>query len=50
MKETLVLLGKFDRAVVRPPLMKPAAAEIEKIRRLLAMACITANNVYGFAA
>jgi 4-hydroxy-tetrahydrodipicolinate synthase len=50
MKETLVLLGKFDRAVVRPPLMKPTGAEIEKIKRLLAQAGITPNSVYGYAA
>jgi 4-hydroxy-tetrahydrodipicolinate synthase len=35
MKEALVLLGKLPRAVVRPPLMKLQAAEIERIRRAL---------------
>ena len=35
MKEALVLLGKLPRAVVRPPLMKLAAAEIERIRQAL---------------
>ena len=35
MKEALVLLGKLPRAVVRPPLMKIPAAEIERIRRAL---------------
>jgi 4-hydroxy-tetrahydrodipicolinate synthase len=35
MKETLVLLGKLPRAVVRPPLVKVTAAEIERIRLAL---------------
>jgi 4-hydroxy-tetrahydrodipicolinate synthase len=35
MKEALVLLGKLPRAVVRPPLVKLAAEEIERIRRAL---------------
>jgi 4-hydroxy-tetrahydrodipicolinate synthase len=35
MKEALVLLGKLPRAVVRPPLMKVTAAEIERIRLAL---------------
>ena len=35
MKEALVLLGKLPRAVVRPPLVKIPAAEIERIRRAL---------------
>ncbi|TIN95506.1 MAG: dihydrodipicolinate synthase family protein [Mesorhizobium sp.] len=50
MKETLVLLGRLDRAVVRPPLMKPRNEEIAKIRKLLVDAGITANSVYGYAA
>jgi 4-hydroxy-tetrahydrodipicolinate synthase len=35
MKEALVLLGKLPRAVVRPPLVKITAAEIERIRLAL---------------
>ena len=35
MKEALVLLGRLPRAVVRPPLIKLPAAEIERIRRAL---------------
>jgi 4-hydroxy-tetrahydrodipicolinate synthase len=35
MKEALVLLGKLPRAVVRPPLSKITAAEIERIRLAL---------------
>jgi len=38
MKEALVLLGKLPRAVVRPPLMKIGAAEVERIRRALVSA------------
>jgi 4-hydroxy-tetrahydrodipicolinate synthase len=50
MKEALVLLGRLDRAVVRPPLMKPRNEEIAKIRNLLVDAGLTANSVYGYAA
>ncbi len=35
MKEALVLLGRLPRAVVRPPLVKLGAAEIERIRLAL---------------
>src|ERR671939_1369420 len=35
MKECLVLLGRLERAVVRPPLMKLSAAEIERLRRAI---------------
>src|SRR5215475_3736951 len=35
MKEALVLLGKLPRAVVRPPLVKLGAEEIERIRLAL---------------
>jgi 4-hydroxy-tetrahydrodipicolinate synthase len=35
MKEALVLLGRLPRAVVRPPLVKLPADEIERIRRAL---------------
>ena len=35
MKEALVLLGRLPRAVVRPPLVKIGAAEIERIRDAL---------------
>jgi 4-hydroxy-tetrahydrodipicolinate synthase len=35
MKEALVLLGRLPRAVVRPPLVKLAPAEIERIRTAL---------------
>jgi 4-hydroxy-tetrahydrodipicolinate synthase len=35
MKEAMVLLGRLPRAVVRPPLVKLGAAEIERIRAAL---------------
>jgi 4-hydroxy-tetrahydrodipicolinate synthase len=35
MKEALVLLGRIPRAVVRPPLVKLGAAEIERVRAAL---------------
>jgi 4-hydroxy-tetrahydrodipicolinate synthase len=35
MKEALVLLGKLPRAVVRPPLVKIPADEIQRVRRAL---------------
>ena len=35
MKEALVLLGRLPAAVVRPPLVKLGAAEIERIRLAL---------------
>ena len=38
MKEALVLLGKMQRAVVRPPLVRIERAEIERIRAALVQA------------
>lgn len=38
MKEALVLLGKWKRAVVRPPLMKLSGGEIEQIRSAIVLA------------
>ncbi|MCC6470601.1 MAG: dihydrodipicolinate synthase family protein [Alphaproteobacteria bacterium] len=35
MKECLVMLGRLDRAVVRPPLMKLGAAELQRLRDAL---------------
>jgi 4-hydroxy-tetrahydrodipicolinate synthase len=44
MKEALVLLGKLPRAVVRPPLVKIEAEEIERIRlALLAAGLLSAD-------
>jgi 4-hydroxy-tetrahydrodipicolinate synthase len=44
MKEALVLLGRLPRAVVRPPLMKLSAAEIERIRQALVAAGLLARE------
>jgi 4-hydroxy-tetrahydrodipicolinate synthase len=44
MKEALVLLGRLPRAVVRPPLMKLSAAEIERIRQALVGAGLLAGK------
>jgi 4-hydroxy-tetrahydrodipicolinate synthase len=38
MKEALVLLGRLPRATVRPPLVKLAASEVERIRAALVAA------------
>lgn len=38
MKEALVMLGKMERAVVRPPLMKLSEAELERTRHALIQA------------
>ena len=42
MKEALVLLGRLPRAVVRPPLVKLAGAEIDRIRAALVEAGLLA--------
>jgi 4-hydroxy-tetrahydrodipicolinate synthase len=44
MKEALVLLGRLPRAVVRPPLAKLPAQEIERIRAALAAAGLLDAN------
>jgi 4-hydroxy-tetrahydrodipicolinate synthase len=41
MKEALVLLGRLDKAVMRPPLMKLPDAEIARVKSALAAAGIT---------
>jgi 4-hydroxy-tetrahydrodipicolinate synthase len=46
MKEALVLLGKLPRAVVRPPLAKLAAEEIERIRAALAAAGLLEKDTH----
>jgi 4-hydroxy-tetrahydrodipicolinate synthase len=49
MKEALVLLGKLPRAVVRPPLTKLSAEEIERIRRALVKAGLLDDRVRAVA-
>jgi 4-hydroxy-tetrahydrodipicolinate synthase len=43
MKEALVLLGRLPRAVVRPPLVKLSAAEIDRIKAALVEAGLLAG-------
>jgi 4-hydroxy-tetrahydrodipicolinate synthase len=50
MKEALVLLGRLERAVVRPPLVKLGAAEIERLRQALAQARIAPAGALDLAA
>jgi 4-hydroxy-tetrahydrodipicolinate synthase len=50
MKEALVLLGRLPRAVVRPPLVKLPAAEIERIRAALTEAGLLAARTSRDAA
>ena len=50
MKECLVLLGRLPNAVVRPPLMKLPAAEIEQLRAALEQAGITREGALPEAA
>ena len=50
MKETLVLLGRMPRAVVRPPLMKLGATEIERLREAIAQARLGAAGALDLAA
>jgi 4-hydroxy-tetrahydrodipicolinate synthase len=44
MKEALVLLGRLPRAVVRPPLVKIDAMEIDRIRRALVAAGLLSQD------
>jgi 4-hydroxy-tetrahydrodipicolinate synthase len=50
MKECLVLLGRLTRAVVRPPLVKLPAAEVERLRTALAQARIEPEGAFAVAA
>lgn len=49
MKEALVLLGRLPRAVVRPPLVKLPADEIDRIRRALIKARLLDERVRAVA-
>jgi 4-hydroxy-tetrahydrodipicolinate synthase len=50
MKEALVLLGRLERAFVRPPLVKLPAAEIERLRDAIAQAGLTREGAVTLAA
>ena len=50
MKECLVLLGRLEKAVVRPPLMKLGDAEINRLRLALEDAGLMGESAYQTAA
>jgi 4-hydroxy-tetrahydrodipicolinate synthase len=50
MKEALVLLGRMERAAVRPPLMKLGASEIERLKQAIAEARLGAEGALDLAA
>jgi 4-hydroxy-tetrahydrodipicolinate synthase len=50
MKECLVMLGRLDRAVVRPPLMKLGQAELDRLRRALDAAGLGRAGAFAAAA
>ena len=50
MKECLVLMGRLDRAVMRPPLMKLPAEEIEGLRKALGEAGLMGERSMAHAA
>ena len=50
MKAALVLLGRLDKAVVRPPLMKLSEAELARLRAALDTAQIATEGALGLAA
>jgi len=50
MKEALVILGRIEKAYVRPPLMKISPAEIERLRDALQDAGISGESIFATAA
>ncbi|MET0678220.1 MAG: dihydrodipicolinate synthase family protein [Bradyrhizobium sp.] len=50
MKETLVMLGRLDRAVVRPPLVKLSALELSRLREAIAASKLGAEAAFSTAA
>jgi 4-hydroxy-tetrahydrodipicolinate synthase len=50
MKEALFLLGRLPPAVVRPPLVKLPAAEIDRLRRAIAAAGLDRDSIAPLAA
>jgi len=44
MKEALALLGRIDKAVVRPPLKRISESEREQIRQALVKSGLMAEN------
>src|SRR5581483_11584713 len=47
MKEALVLLGRLDKAVVRPPLMKLDAVEIARLKAAIQAAGLTREGAFA---
>ena len=50
MKECLVMLGRLERAVVRPPLMKLPEHELTRLRAALEEAGLTTAGAFAEAA
>jgi len=50
MKEALVILGRIDKAYVRPPLVKISPAEIERLRKALQAAGMSGESTFATAA
>jgi 4-hydroxy-tetrahydrodipicolinate synthase len=50
MKEALVLLGRLDQAVVRPPLMKLDASEIARLKAAIKASGIARDGAFASAA
>lgn len=50
MKECLVMLGRLDKAVVRPPLFKLGQAELDRLRAALDASGLTGEAAYRQAA
>ena len=50
MKEVLVMLGRLDSAVVRPPLMKLTDPELRRLREAVEQAGLTTEGATGLAA
>jgi 4-hydroxy-tetrahydrodipicolinate synthase len=50
MKECLVMLGRLDRAIVRPPLMKLPEHELARLRQALDDAGLTTEGAFAQAA
>jgi 4-hydroxy-tetrahydrodipicolinate synthase len=50
MKETPVLLGRLDKAVVRPPLLKLSNDELARLSRSIAEAGLRKDGAFSVAA
>jgi 4-hydroxy-tetrahydrodipicolinate synthase len=50
MKETLVLLGRMDKAVVRPPLVKLPKSQIDMLARAVIDSGLTREGAFAEAA